>query len=74
MGMDFEAVHASGAVVEDRSGRKYVDCIGGYGNVNVGHNHPHVIEAMTVLWKRAGPLDGRSFRRPTSTWLKSWLK
>jgi putrescine aminotransferase len=46
LGMDFEAVRASGAVVEDRSGRKYIDCIGGYGNVNVGHNHPYVAEAM----------------------------
>jgi putrescine aminotransferase len=45
-GMDFEAGRASGAVVEDRSGRKYIDCIGGYGNLNVGHNHPYVIEAM----------------------------
>jgi len=45
-GMDFEVTRASGAVLEDRSGRKYIDCIGGYGNSNVGHNHPHVIEAM----------------------------
>jgi acetylornithine/succinyldiaminopimelate/putrescine aminotransferase len=27
--MDFEPGHASGAVVEDRNGRKYVDWIGG---------------------------------------------
>src|SRR5580765_6846441 len=46
LGMDFEAIRAGGAVVEDRSGRKYIDCIGGYGNVNVGHNHPYVAEAM----------------------------
>ena len=47
IGMDFEAGRASGAVVEDRNGRKYIDCIGGYGNLNVGHNHPRVVEAMT---------------------------
>jgi putrescine aminotransferase len=46
LGMDFEVVRASGAVVEDQRGRKYIDCIGGYGNVNVGHNHPRVAEAM----------------------------
>ena len=40
LGMDFEPGHASGAVVEDRDGREYVDCIGGYWNLNVGHNHP----------------------------------
>jgi len=45
-GLDFEAGHASGAVIEDSRGRKYIDCIGGYGNLNVGHNHPHVVEAM----------------------------
>lgn len=45
-GMDFEAGRASGAVIEDPSGRKYIDCIGGYGNLNVGHNHPRVVEAM----------------------------
>ena len=45
-GMDFDVARASGAVVEDRSGRKYIDCIGGYGNLNVGHNHPRVIEAI----------------------------
>lgn len=46
LGMDFEAVRASGASVEDRNGRKYIDCIGGQGNVNIGHNHPRVAEAM----------------------------
>ena len=46
LGMDFEAVRATGALVEDRHGRKYIDCIGGQGNVNVGHNHPHIAEAM----------------------------
>ena len=54
-GMDFEASRASGAVVEDRSGRKYIDCIGGYGNLNVGHNHPHVIEAMVRALEAGRP-------------------
>jgi len=54
-GMDFEASRASGAVVEDRNGRKYIDCIGGYGNLNVGHNHPQVIEAMVRALEAGRP-------------------
>ena len=45
-GMDFDPCYAKGAVIEDRSGRKYIDCIGGYGSLNVGHNHPRVVEAL----------------------------
>ena len=56
LGMDFEAVRASGALVEDRNGRKYIDCIGGQGNVNVGHNHPHVAEALIRALQGGRPL------------------
>jgi putrescine aminotransferase len=55
-GLDFEAGHAKGAVVEDRSGRKYIDCVGGYGNLNVGHNHPHVVEAMVRALEAGRPV------------------
>lgn len=55
MGMDFEVSRARGAVIEDRRGRKFVDCIGGYGNVNVGHNHPRVREAMVRALESARP-------------------
>lgn len=46
LGLDLEFVHASGAVVSDRDGRTFIDCIAGYGNLNVGHNAPEVIEAV----------------------------
>jgi len=46
LGLDFEPSEALGAVVKDRAGRQYVDCIGGYGNLNIGHNHPQVVEAL----------------------------
>lgn len=46
LGLDVEIVRANGAVVYDRNGRKYVDCVAGYGNLNIGHNHPRVIEAV----------------------------
>jgi len=54
-GMDFEVSRAYGAVVEDCSGRQYVDCVGGYGNLNIGHNHPHVVEAMVRALQASRP-------------------
>lgn len=30
----------------DNKGRKYLDCLGGYGIFNVGHRHPKVVEAV----------------------------
>lgn len=36
----------SGVWTYDNKGRKYLDCLGGYGIFNVGHRHPKVIEAV----------------------------
>ncbi len=55
LGLDFEIARASGAEVEDRRGRKYIDAIGGYGNLNVGHNHPRVIEAVVGVLQSGRP-------------------
>jgi 4-aminobutyrate aminotransferase-like enzyme len=54
-GMDFEASHASGPVLRDHNGRTYIDCIGGYGNLNIGHNHPRVIEAVIRALEASRP-------------------
>lgn len=37
---------ALGALLWDTDGREYVDFCGGIGVVNVGHNHPRVVEAV----------------------------
>lgn len=37
---------AAGAYVWDDQGRKYLDFVGGIGVLNVGHNHPRVVEAV----------------------------
>ena len=37
---------AEGAHVWDVEGRRYLDFVGGIGVLNVGHNHPRVIEAV----------------------------
>lgn len=38
---------AQGAYVWDVEGRRYLDFVGGIGVLNVGHNHPRVVEAVT---------------------------
>ena len=40
------ATAASGAVVEDVDGNKYLDFTGGIGALNVGHSAPAVVEAV----------------------------
>ena len=45
-GLALDVVKAEKAVVIDREGNQFIDCIAGYGNLNVGHNHPKVIEAV----------------------------
>ncbi len=36
----------SGTGFTDLQGRKYIDCLGGYGVYNLGHRHPKVVEAV----------------------------
>jgi 4-aminobutyrate aminotransferase / (S)-3-amino-2-methylpropionate transaminase / 5-aminovalerate transaminase len=40
------ADHAQGAELWDVAGRHYIDFAGGIGVMNVGHGHPHVMEAV----------------------------
>jgi 4-aminobutyrate aminotransferase / (S)-3-amino-2-methylpropionate transaminase / 5-aminovalerate transaminase len=40
------ADHAMGAELWDVTGRRYIDFAGGIGVLNVGHGHPHVMEAV----------------------------
>ncbi|MDQ5936018.1 MAG: putrescine aminotransferase [Cyanobacteriota bacterium erpe_2018_sw_21hr_WHONDRS-SW48-000092_B_bin.40] len=37
-----------GVYTYDNKGRRYLDCLGGYGIFNVGHRHPRVIEAVKM--------------------------
>lgn len=57
LGLDLDVVRAEGSAVFDRSGRKYVDCIAGYGNLNIGHNHPRVIEAVVEEIRSPRPFN-----------------
>ena len=41
-----EFVSGSGAELVTRDGRRYLDCVSGYGVVNTGHCHPRVVAAI----------------------------
>lgn len=39
-------VRGQGATLWDDAGREYIDCAAGHGVANVGHCHPHVVQAI----------------------------
>jgi len=39
-------VRGQGALLWDDAGREYIDCAAGHGVANVGHCHPHVVQAI----------------------------
>jgi len=47
LGLNKVAVSAQGATITDSQGNTYVDCVGGYGLFNLGHNNPDIIESLT---------------------------
>ncbi|NIM05854.1 MAG: aminotransferase class III-fold pyridoxal phosphate-dependent enzyme [Armatimonadetes bacterium] len=46
--MGFEAVEwqAQGAVIKDTAGKEYLDLLGGFGTLSLGHSHPEVTAAV----------------------------
>jgi len=47
LGLNRVAIKAQGATITDSDGKTYVDCVGGYGLFNLGHNNPDIIESLT---------------------------
>ncbi|MCE5198552.1 MAG: aspartate aminotransferase family protein [Armatimonadota bacterium] len=45
-GFDVPEDWAEGCYIYDVSGRKFLDCVGGYGAFSLGHRHPKVVEAV----------------------------
>lgn len=43
---DRRYIRAKGVSVWDEEGVEYFDFLGGYGSVNLGHNHPKISEAL----------------------------
>src|SRR5689334_23365872 len=57
-------VRAEGCYMFDQDGRKYLDCLGGYGVFSLGHRHPRVIEAVKRQLDSM-PLSGKTFFNAT---------
>jgi len=51
---------ASGAYVYDEDGQQYIDYVGSWGPMIVGHSHPEVLQAVQTVMQ-----DGLSFGAPT---------
>jgi len=62
LGLNSSAIRAEGATIIDSDGKVYIDCIGGYGAFNLGHNHPELIEALIDQLRRQ-----QLFTRPLIT-------
>jgi putrescine aminotransferase len=46
LGLNKIAAKAQGATITDSQGNTYIDCVGGYGLFNLGHNNPDIIESV----------------------------
>lgn len=49
LNFDKKYVRAMGVKVWDEEGNSYLDFLGGYGALNIGHNHPKVIAAIDKI-------------------------
>jgi putrescine aminotransferase len=56
-------VEAQGCWVTDQDGRRYLDCLGGFGVFSLGHRHPRVVEAVKSQIDRM-PLSCKTFFNP----------
>jgi putrescine aminotransferase len=56
-GLALDIERAEQATVFDRDGKRYIDCIAGYGNLNVGHNHPRVVDAVVEELRSPRPFN-----------------
>ncbi len=62
LGLDKTCITAEGATITDSQGKTYIDCVGGYGLFNIGHNNPNLIQALIDQLKQ-----NQLFTRPFIT-------
>ncbi len=58
-------MRGEGCYIIDHEGRRFLDCLGGYGTFALGHRHPKVVEAVKNQLDRMG-LSGKAFFSPKS--------
>lgn len=68
LGIPYPAASAEGAVIRDVRGNEYIDCTSGYGLLNLGHNHPALVEAAIDQLRSRQPLT-----RPMITEIQALL-
>ena len=56
----------------DVNGKEYIDCLGGFGIFNVGHQHPKVVKAVTDQMRRQ-PLHSQDLLDPLRAMLAKTL-
>lgn len=49
LNFDKQFVRAGGVKLWDPDGHEYLDFVGGYGSVSIGHNHPRIIKALRKI-------------------------
>ncbi|MGC8873014.1 MAG: aminotransferase class III-fold pyridoxal phosphate-dependent enzyme [Chloroflexia bacterium] len=54
----------SGAVFKDILGREYIDCLGGYGLLDLGWSHPEVVEAVRAQLTYRTPMPSQELIDP----------
>lgn len=57
----------------DAAGRRYLDFVGGFGSLNLGHNHPAVVEALQEALRQQAPGFAQSAVNPYATALAAEL-
>lgn len=53
-------MYGEGCYIYDHEGKKFLDCLGGYGTFALGHRHPKVIEAVKAQLDQL-PMSGKAF-------------
>lgn len=52
--------YGEGCYIYDHEGKKFLDCLGGYGTFALGHRHPRVIQAVKDQLDKL-PMSGKAF-------------
>jgi putrescine aminotransferase len=71
---DFAAIEwtGRGSIIEDIMGRKFIDCLGGFGVYNMGIRHPKIIAAVQAQLERM-PLSSQELLDPLRGFLAELL-
>ena len=71
---DFAAIEwtGRGSIIEDIMGRKFIDCLGGFGVYNMGIRHPKIIQAVKAQLERM-PLSSQELLDPLRGFLAELL-